>query len=129
MDESKNKNILEELEILSSLIDDELKIANNKFPLFQSMHEAYGVMREELEECINEFKKVKFMILSNYWTYTMNDKFHMKNKRSIDKLLIELDSVILFNIYELIQLGAMVRKSKILNDNYKEISNENKWFI
>jgi len=116
MDEGKSGSILEKLDVLSDLIDDELKEANNKFPLFQSMHEAYGVMREELEECNDEFKKIKYMILSNYWTYAKNDKFHMKTKDSINKLLVELDSVIIFNIYELIQLGAMVRKSKLLND-------------
>lgn len=109
-----------DLDLLSNLIDDELKEANKSFPLFQSMHEAYGVMREELEESNDDFKQIKEMILNKYWDYAKNDKFKMKNKESINKLLIELDSVIIFNIYELIQLGAMVRKSKILNDRIKK---------
>ena len=109
-----------DLDLISDLIEEELKEANEKFSLFQSMHEAYGVMREELEESNDDFKQIKEMILTKYWEFTKNDKFKMKNKENIDKLLIKLDSVIILNIYELIQLGAMVRKSKTLNVNIKK---------
>ena len=105
-----------DIEKISKMIDNELQEANRNFPLFQSMHEAYGVMREELEESSQEFKEIKTFILCEYWEFTKNDKFHLDNKVSIDNLLNKLDSTILCNICELIQLGAMVRKSKILND-------------
>lgn len=106
-----------DIEKISKMIDNELQEANEKFSLFQSMHEAYGVMREELEESSQEFKEIKTLILCEYWEFTKNDKFHLDNKDSIDNLLNKLDSTILCNICELIQLGAMVRKSKMLNDN------------
>lgn len=124
-----------DIEKISKMIDNELQEANEKFSLFQSMHEAYGVMREELEESSQEFKEIKTLILCEYWEFTKNDKFHLDNKDSIDNLLNKLDSTILCNICELIQLGAMVRKSKMLNDNKsnkipKEVKNsETEWFI
>lgn len=112
------------LDEINNLIDNELQNANKKFPLFNSMHEAYGVMREELEESSQEFKQIKILILCEYWEFTKNDKFHLDNKESIDNLLDKLDSTIIHNISELIQLGAMVRKSKILNNEVKNSETE-----
>jgi len=102
------------MDILNDLIDEELKSANEKFPLFQTMHEAYGVMREELEETNDEFKDIKQAILIEYWNLCKNSKKE-NTKYLSGKLLDSLDNAILHNLRELIQLGAMVRKSKLLN--------------
>lgn len=106
-----------DIDLLNDLIEEELKEANNIYPLFQTCHEAYGVMREELEETSEEFKNVKERILQDYWKLCRNDKFNINNKGTTDKLLTKLEIHILDTLKELIQLGAMVKKAKILNNN------------
>lgn len=106
-----------ELDIINDLIEEELKNANKKFPLFQTPHEAYGVMREELEESNQEFKDIKQGILVEYWELCKNDKKYNNIRFMRNKLLDTLDYTIINNIKELIQLAAMVKKAKMLNND------------
>lgn len=106
-----------DLDIIKDMIQDELTEANKKFPLFQTSHEAYGVLREELEEFNDEFKEIKQAILVDYWDLCKNNKRYNDVKYMRGKLLDRLDYTILNGIGELIQLAAMVKKAEILNNN------------
>lgn len=108
-----------DLEVIKDIIDDELNRANKIFPLFQTSHEAYGVMREELEEFNDEFKEIKQLILVDYWDLCKNEKKYNNVKSARDSLLTRLDYLILNGFEELIQLAAMVKKSKMLNEERK----------
>jgi hypothetical protein len=107
-----------DINIILDLIEEELKEANNIYPLFQTQHEAYGVMREELEEAWDEFKLIKKGILIDYWDLCKNDKDGDKAIRIkvINELLRLLEGDVINCIKELIQLGAMLKKAKMLND-------------
>ena len=48
-----------ELKEALELVKIELKDANSKFPLFNSPHEGYAVIKEELEELWDEIKNDK----------------------------------------------------------------------
>lgn len=101
----KNSNSIE------GLIEHELYEANQKFPQFQSRHEAFAVMLEEYEELTNEIEDIETGILEDYWNnYCKNSKANLPN---VDTLLDCLDAGIICAIKELIQLGAMVRKAKM----------------
>lgn len=108
-----------DLEIIKDMIQDELNEANKKFPLFQTPHEAYGVLREELEEFNDEFKEIKQSILVDYWDLCKNNNQYNNIKYMNDRVLDKLDYTILNALGELIQLAAMVKKAKILNNDNK----------
>jgi len=111
-----------DMNILSDLIEEELKEANKVYPLFQTEHEAYGVMREELEEAAEEFNNIKEGIIRDYWKLCRNSKYHLDNKKVTSKLLNKIEQSILHNLKELIQLGAMVKKAKMLNNVEKGVN-------
>ncbi len=46
-------------EAINELVKQELSNANEKFPLFQSLHEGYAVMLEEVEEVSDEIETIK----------------------------------------------------------------------
>lgn len=114
--------------VLEKLIENELKAANNKFPPFQSRHEAYGVLLEEYEEIKEEIDDIGTGIIKDYWKLCRK----LKNKNQVapglvdkgyystygdkeaKKLLDNLEAAINCSFKELIQLGAMVQKAKIL---------------
>lgn len=108
-----------DLDIIKDMIQDELTEANKKFPLFQTSHEAYGVLREELEEFNDEFKEIKQGILVDYWDLCKNDKRYNNVNYARNRLLDKLEYTILNGFKELIQLGAMVKKAKMLNNDVK----------
>jgi len=110
------------MDLLNDLIDEELKEANKIYPLFQTEHEAYGVMREELEEAAEEFRNIKEKILQDYWKLCRNSKYHLDNKKVTSRLLNKIEQLILDNLKELIQLGAMVKKAKMLNNVEKGVN-------
>lgn len=109
------------MDIFNDLIEEELQEANKVYPLFQTEHEAYGVMREELEEASEEFRDIKERILQDYWKLCRNSKYHLDNKKVTSKLLNKIEQSILHNLKELIQLGAMVKKAKMLNNVEKGV--------
>lgn len=99
-------------EFINYMMVQELNNANNKFPSFQSRHEAYGLMLEEFEEAREEFDDVFTGINEDYWKFCRTDK--VNNSKELDNLLKCLEASINCNIKELIQLGAMVKKAKML---------------
>jgi len=56
-------NLIDELDFtmkqqsIIKKIEDELKLANSKYPLFRSTHQAYAVMFEEVDEVWEHVKK------------------------------------------------------------------------
>lgn len=53
------ENIIEEIKIATIIeaVQNELHDANNKFPAFNSPHEGYAVLKEEVDELWEEIKK------------------------------------------------------------------------
>jgi hypothetical protein len=54
------------------LVDEELKSANEKFPPFQSEHEGYAVLLEEVEELQEELDNIKLNI-AKLWSHIRNE--------------------------------------------------------
>lgn len=92
------------------LVEEELKEANEKFPLFNSNHEAYAVLLEEIEEAREELLNLE-IISKNIWdgtkgNYTpeaLREQYTEANKRAINLAV------------EAIQCAAMARKSIMSN--------------
>jgi len=103
--------------VLKKLIENELKAANDKFPPFQSRHEAYGILCEEYEELCEEIDDIGEGILVDYWQLCRNSK--NCGPEEAKKLLEALESAINCGFKELIQLGAMIQKSKELEGRNK----------
>jgi hypothetical protein len=58
------KNILREITILNKIYS-EYKRANSIYPFFNSLHEGYAILREEVEELWDEIKKKPSKISPN----------------------------------------------------------------
>lgn len=56
METLNKKDITKEITILNKIYD-EFKRANSMYPLFNSLHEGYAVLLEEVEELWDEIKK------------------------------------------------------------------------
>jgi len=87
---------------VTQLVADELRAANENYPLFASNHEAYAVIKEEMEEAEDELKEFKYHI-GNLWNMTKENlnctaQFNIMKRRAM--LLA----------YEAIQLAAMCLK-------------------
>lgn len=52
---------------IDDLVFKELNSANQQFPLFQSPHEGYGVIKEEIEEVMDDMN-VLLEVFSNAWS-------------------------------------------------------------
>jgi len=89
---------------ITKLIEEELELANKKFPLFNSPHEGYAVILEEFEEAMEE----KEDILTEM-AYLKKRIFQNENKSAIYKIKCLKNSTINC-ISELIQLAAMCDK-------------------
>ena len=90
-------------EKIIKLINEELDEANEKFPPFHSPHEAYGVIKEELEETKEELECCE-KALEKYW---MNVKLDIKQYADITKMEVYAINV----AKEAIQVAAMCRKT------------------
>lgn len=116
--------------ILDKLIDNELKAGNEQNPPFHSRHEAYGVMKEEYEELKAEIDDIGIGVLEDYWKLVRRFKhkdtvapglvekgyYSTYGDKEAKKLLDLLESAIKCSFKELLQLGAMVKKAKNLEN-------------
>lgn len=87
------------------LVDYELKEANAQFSLFQSTHEGYAIMLEEVEESQTEDEKINDGI-EKLW-------YEVKNNGSKERLnaiceVIKIHAIL--NAAESIQVAAMAQK-------------------
>lgn len=94
-----------ELSDIQKLVDKELEEANKKYPLFHSDHEAYAVIKEEIEECEEDIRKME-MVLSYFWSNTKRDK-------NSDNLIEGMKKISMHAAAEAIQVAAMCDKASI----------------
>jgi DNA (cytosine-5)-methyltransferase 1 len=87
------------------LTETELKAANEKFPLFASSHEAYGVIFEEFDETRDELESLEYSI-DQFWSDVKeNSSEDVKNNRLTRIYEKSIDLAV-----EAIQTAAMARK-------------------
>jgi hypothetical protein len=99
---------------IKNLVEIELKEANKKHSAtFQTRHEAYAVLKEELQEALIEIVDIVNGLEQDYFNnHCMKDKqFVPKNTL---RLLDCLEASTKCAIYELIQFNAMINKAKLL---------------
>lgn len=96
--------------IIHTLIEEELEEANQIHPLFQSPHEAYAVILEELEEAEEELAQCR-QLLEEAWIRCRNDF-------GLADLMHRLKGHAVFAAQEIIQLAAMADKT--LDSLYKK---------
>lgn len=94
--------------MIEKLINEELQNANKKFPLFSSWHEAYAVIKEEIEEAEEEVAVMSEIELESLW-----NNIRSKTSDEADKFMkigiIRGHAV--RGIEELIQVAAMCDKA------------------
>lgn len=86
------------------LINAELKEANKKFPLFNSLHEGQSVLKEEIDETDDEFEDIKDLY-RELWTATKENDLYGALEIS-HTILKRAEHV----IRESIQVAAMAKK-------------------
>lgn len=96
--------------IIHTLIQEELAEANKIHPLFQSPHEAYAVILEELEEAEEELQWIRKQ-LGQMWSLIRQDC-------GAEEILHQIKGHAVFAAQEIIQVGAMAQKA--LDSLYKE---------
>ena len=80
---------------IESLVAEELARASEKFPQFASHHEAWAVTYEELEEAIDEVKKLQESQLEILWQQVRSnsvDRFDLRVSTGTTIALIERDN-------------------------------------
>lgn len=88
---------------IEELVQEELKEANEIHPAFASDHEAYAVIKEELEECWEELAACSRQ-LDGIWEQTKNDVNSHALYTYLKQHAIRL-------VQEAIQLAAMADKA------------------
>jgi len=95
------KELIESVKVLAS---EELKRANVEFPAFNSTHEGYAVIKEEIEESSDELEDVNFD-LNNMWRY-----IKLNNTNEATKYAKHLKQSAINLAAEAIQVAAMAQK-------------------
>ena len=101
---------------LYGLIDKELEAASQKFPLFNSTHEAFAVLLEEAEEAKEEAGNLD-ILMNNFWIGVKENhdpEVVHEELTAIYKTAIDLAT-------EAVQVAAMARKGIISNIDLRAI--------
>lgn len=85
------------------LVEKELKSANEKFPLFNSPHEGYAVIKEELEETAESFEYAKTHLNYLWVSKVRENKDASENAQVIKNYMVH-------TAIEAIQTAAMCQK-------------------
>ena len=101
-----------DVEKIQELAAIELDEANSKYPQFHSPHEAYGVIKEEVEEAMHEVERLQ-KHLNQYWHDVKGD---IPGEYIIG--LMKIDAIEAAR--ELIQVVAMCDKALKMQRNAKE---------
>lgn len=89
---------------IEALIEDELDRIVKEHGYFSSDHEAYAVIKEEVEEVEEDLDNLQFC-LEMFWEHVRNDDDNFENAEAIERNGIEL-------IKETVQVIACCRKYK-----------------
>lgn len=103
------KQLIEDVKTLSLM---ELERADSKFGPFNSAHEGYAVIKEEIEETKEEFVRVENR-LDHLWDSIKENEVNFNNAISIENYAIRLAA-------EAIQVAAMARKFRMLEGKENE---------
>ena len=99
---------------LNELVEEEIKQAISLHGYFNSFHEFYAVLKEEIEESRDEFTGIEHT-LNKIWKAVKSDTI-------ADHLIINLNKYTNQCIKELIQVLAMINKLKIVErEKYKTL--------
>lgn len=109
MEEEPEQEKIESMDAIKQkiyeLTETELKAANEKFPLFASSHEAFGVIFEEFNETRDELESLEYSI-DQFWSDVKeNSSEDVKNNRLTRIYEKSIDLAV-----EAIQTAAMARK-------------------
>lgn len=99
---------------VNSLVGNELARANSNYPLFNSPHEGYAVIKEELEEAYDEMAELN-IAFNELWAYIK------ANEEPSEALLHELEARAIDAACEMIQASAMIRKYTKSSKQWEEI--------
>lgn len=92
------------------LVDKELEAANKKFPLFNSPHEAFAVILEEVEEAQEEATNLE-ILANNYW---IGVKENHTPEAIHEEITAAYEAAVNLAV-EAIQAAAMARKAIVSN--------------
>ncbi len=87
---------------IQKLVQKELNGANKKFPLFNSPHEGYAIIKEEIEECMDNANPM-FETFAAAWYHIKNNKNAFDEIRQVKEFAEKL-------AIESIQVAAMCDK-------------------
>ena len=99
------------------LIDEELKRANEKFPLFSSDHEAYGVIGEEIKEVQEDFNALYLHYLK-FRNEVFCDSVDSEKRATIKSI----ERQAMYLACEAIQVAAMAKKWEMSKEPTEEIT-------
>lgn len=103
---------------IKAVVDKELTAANEKHPLFASLHEGYAVICEEADEAREECDEVeKFMALAWKQVRKDNPKLTLEHISRVKDAAIRLAE-------EAVQVAAMCDKA-IMSEQTKKIIDDN----
>ena len=98
-------------EKIYKLVEQELDEANEKYPLFHSPHEAYAVLKEEVDELEHEMEKI--------WSLTDSLWVAVKSDRNIESYADRIYAYAVMTVQEAIQVAAMcdkIKQSELYNE-------------
>lgn len=92
---------------VEALVEKELKAANEKFPLFNSAHEGYAVLLEEIEELDGENASIKYDARCLWGAVKGN------NTEAVKETILHMSERAVNAAIEAIQTAAMCEKFKM----------------
>lgn len=94
--------------IVDELIDEEYLNAIKKYGYdYNSLHEGYAILKEEIEEVDIEIEDIERW-LNSFWTSIKIDMYYRDTKDCVEELEVCVKNA----IKELAQVGAVLRKIK-----------------
>ena len=89
--------------IIHNLIEEEMAEANKLHPLFASPHEAWAVIREEIEELHEEIVAIEGL-QGDMW-------YRIREDCGTEDILKQLKAHAIYAVQEAVQVGAMCAKA------------------
>lgn len=100
---------------IARLVEEELARANEIYPPFNSAHEGYAVIREELEEMMEEIEKASGFI------DVMWKRIKVDDGNGVLTTSHDAYNTMFYAIAEAIQVCAMLKKMDTIEDEWSKI--------